>query len=146
MRNCFTCMWDITWVSTACQRSSSLSTKMKKVMYLSIFLFLHINVYWWNVCNKAICQNFHNSACVHVCVRACERTCMCMFIRHARECVFVRYVYCGRPWPAAYINFNQNTHQIQVSTKPLCRAQAIFYSLSNNEWGTKYRELTYSAN
>ena len=33
---------------------------------------------------------------------------------------------CGRPWPAAYININQNTHQIQVLTKPLCRAQAIF--------------------
>ena len=52
---------------------------------------------------------------------------------------------CGRPWPAAYINFNQNIHQIQVLTKPLCRAQAIFYSLPNNEWGTKYRGLTYSA-
>ena len=53
--------------------------------------------------------------------------------------------YCGRPWPAAYINFNQNTHQIQVLTKPLCHAQAIFYSLPNNEWGTIYRGLTYSA-
>ena len=52
---------------------------------------------------------------------------------------------CGRPWPVAYINFNQNTHQIQVLTKPLCRAQAIFYSLPNNEWGTKYCGLTYSA-
>ena len=52
---------------------------------------------------------------------------------------------CGRPWPAAYINFNQNIHQIQVLTKPLCRAQAIFYWLPNNEWGTKYRGLTYSA-
>ena len=52
---------------------------------------------------------------------------------------------CGRPWPAAYINFNQNTHHIQVLTKLLCRAQAIFYLLSNNEWGTKYRGLTYSA-
>ena len=52
---------------------------------------------------------------------------------------------CGRPWPAAYIIFNQNTHQIQVLTKPLCRAQAIFYSLRNIEWGTKYRGLTYSA-
>ena len=56
-----------------------------------------------------------------------------------------RTVFCGRPWPAAYINFNQNAHQIQVLTKPLCRAQAIFYSLPNNEWGTKYRGLTYSA-
>ena len=53
--------------------------------------------------------------------------------------------YCGRPWPAAYINFNQNTHQIQVFTKHLCRAQALLYSLPNNEWGTKYRWLTYSA-
>ena len=52
---------------------------------------------------------------------------------------------CGRPWLAAYINFNQNTHQIQVFTKPLCRAQAIFYSLPNNDWGTKYRGVTYSA-
>ena len=50
-----------------------------------------------------------------------------------------------RPWPAAYINFMQNTHQIHVLTKPLSRAQAIFYSLPNNEWGTKYRWLTYSA-
>ena len=52
--------------------------------------------------------------------------------------------YCGRPWPAAYININVNTHQIQVLTEPLCRAQAIFYSLPNNEWGTKYRGLTSS--
>ena len=52
---------------------------------------------------------------------------------------------CGRPWPAAYINIIQNTHQIQVLTEALCRAQAIFYSLPNNEWGTKYRGLTYSA-
>ena len=55
------------------------------------------------------------------------------------------FFFCGRPWPAAYINFNQDTHQIQVLTKPLCRAQAIFYSLPNNERGTKYRGLTYSA-
>ena len=54
-------------------------------------------------------------------------------------------VCCGRPWPAAYINFNQNTHQIKVLTKPLYRAQAIFYSLPNNEPGTKYRGLTFSA-
>ena len=53
--------------------------------------------------------------------------------------------YCGRSWPAAYINFNQNIHQIQVLTKPLCRTQAIFYSLPKNEWGTKYHGLTYSA-
>ena len=52
--------------------------------------------------------------------------------------------FCGRPWPAAYININQNTHQIQVLTEALCRAQAIFYSLRYNEWGTKYRGLTYS--
>ena len=45
----------------------------------------------------------------------------------------------------ANINFNRNIHQIQVLTKPLCRAQAIFYSLLNNERGTKYRGLTYSA-
>ena len=46
---------------------------------------------------------------------------------------------------APYINFNQNTNQIQVLTKLLCCAQAIFYWLPNNEWGTKYRGLTYSA-
>ena len=63
------------------------------------------------------------------------------------SCEAVRAVthYCGRPWPAAYINIIQNTHQIQVLTEALCRAQAIFYSLPNNEWGTKYRGLTYSA-
>ena len=54
-------------------------------------------------------------------------------------------IYCGWPWSAGYINFMQNTHQIQVLTKPLCRAQAIFYSLPNNEWGTKYHGLIYSA-
>ena len=59
--------------------------------------------------------------------------------------LFAKIACCGRPWPASYINFNQNTHQIQVSTKPLCRDQAIFYSLPNNEWGTKYRGLTYRA-
>ena len=58
---------------------------------------------------------------------------------------FHQSYYCGRPWPAAYINIIQNTHQIQVLTEALCRAQAIFYSLPNNEWGTKYRGLTYSA-
>ena len=56
-----------------------------------------------------------------------------------------RPIYCGRPWPAAYINIIQNTHQIQVLTEALCRAQAIFYSLPNNEWGTKYRGLTFGA-
>ena len=70
-----------------------------------------------------------------------------------REFIFILLSlnYCGRPWPAAYINtaayinIIQNTHQIQVLTEALCRAQAIFYSLPNNEWGTKYRGLTYSA-
>ena len=40
--------------------------------------------------------------------------------------IYMLYLYRGWPWPAAYINFNQNSHQIQVFTKPLCRAQAIF--------------------
>ena len=57
----------------------------------------------------------------------------------------VIHICCGRPWPPAYINIIQNTHQIQVLTEALFRAQAIFYSLPNNEWGTKYRGLTYSA-
>ena len=51
----------------------------------------------------------------------------------------------GRPWPAVYIIFKQITHQIQVLTEPLCLAQAILYALPNNERGTKYRGLTYSA-
>ena len=51
----------------------------------------------------------------------------------------------GRPWPAVYINFVLKIHQIQVLTEPLCRAQASFYALPNNERGTKYRGLTYSA-
>ena len=59
--------------------------------------------------------------------------------------IFSTLSYCGRPWPAAYLNINQNTHQIQVLTEALRRAQAIFYSLPNKEWGTKYRGLTYSA-
>ena len=52
-------------------------------------------------------------------------------------------VYYG--WPAVYINFVLKIHQIQVLTEPLCRAQASFYALPNNERGTKYRGLTYSA-
>ena len=55
-----------------------------------------------------------------------------------------KVAHCGLPWPAAYINIIQNTIQIQVLTEALCRAQAILYSLPNNEWGTKYRGLTYS--
>ena len=34
---------------------------------------------------------------------------------------------------AVYINFVKNIHQIQVLTEPLCRAQANFYPLPNNE-------------
>ena len=66
------------------------------------------------------------------------------FTLNALQKLAAKY-YCGRPWPAAYINIIQNTQQIQVSTKALCHAHAIFYSLPNNEWGTKYRGLTYSA-
>ena len=54
-------------------------------------------------------------------------------------------LYYGRPWPAVYINFVLKIHLIQVLTEPLCRAQASFYVLPNNERGTKYRVLTYSA-
>ena len=32
-----------------------------------------------------------------------------------------------------------------ISTEPLCLAQAILNALPNNERGTKYRGLTYSA-
>ena len=38
-----------------------------------------------------------------------------------------------------------NHHQIQVLTEPLCLAEAILNALPNNERGTKYRGLTYSA-
>ena len=55
------------------------------------------------------------------------------------------YTSYGRPWPAVYINFVLKIHQIQVLTEPLCLAQASFYALPNNERGTKYRGLTYSA-
>ena len=48
-------------------------------------------------------------------------------------------------WPAVNINFVQNIDRIQVLTEPLCRAQAIYYALPNNERGTKYRGMTYSA-
>ena len=41
--------------------------------------------------------------------------------------------------------FMQNTHRFHVLTEPLCCAQAIFHSMPNNEWGTKYRGLIYSA-
>ena len=54
-------------------------------------------------------------------------------------------IYYGQPRPAVYINFVLKIHQIQVLTKPLCRAQASFYALPNNERGTKYHGLTYSA-
>ena len=47
-------------------------------------------------------------------------------IRRGFVVYFVVYFDCGRAWPAAYINFNQNIHQIQVLTKPLCRAHAMF--------------------
>ena len=40
--------------------------------------------------------------------------------------------------------FPDHTHLLFL-TEALCRAQAIFYSLLNNERGTKYRGLTYSA-
>ena len=59
-------------------------------------------------------------------------------------CSGIQFYY-GRPWPAVYINFVLKIHQIQVLTKPLCRAQASFYALPNNERGTKYHGLTYSA-
>ena len=59
--------------------------------------------------------------------------------------ILVLLPFYGRPWPAVYINFVLKIHQIQVLTEPLSRAQASFYELPNNERGTKYRGLTYSA-
>ena len=64
---------------------------------------------------------------------------------NARANIRFDFHYYGRPWPAVYINFVLKIHQIQVLTEPLCRAQASFYALPNNERGTKYRGLTYSA-
>ena len=51
---------------------------------------------------------------------------------------------CGRPWPATYITFMQITHQSQVLTEPLRRAQVILFAVEQ-ERGTKKRGLTYSA-
>ena len=65
-----------------------------------------------------------------------------LFLSYQNETSHFHY---GRPWPAVYINFVLKIHQIQVLTEPLCRAQASFYALPNNERGTKYRGLTYSA-
>ena len=65
-----------------------------------------------------------------------------VLVRSFPHCIRNHY---GRPWPAVNIIFVQITHQIQVLTEPLCRAQAILYALPNNERGTKYRGLTYSA-
>ena len=42
-------------------------------------------------------------------------------------------------------NHCENHTSNSVLTEPLCRAQAILYALPNNERGTKYLELTYSA-
>ena len=56
---------------------------------------------------------------------------------------------CGRPWPAVCINFVLKIHQIQVLTEPLCRAQASFYALPNNEqisWVNLQREAELSVN
>ena len=61
-------------------------------------------------------------------------------IGHCATCEWPEFYY-GRPWPAVYINFVLKIHQIQVLTEPLCRAQASFYALPNNERGTKYRGL-----
>ena len=80
----------------------------------------------------------HYQPCLLVLCLNIGRACLCGVSLNAMHSS------CGQPWPAAYINFNRNKHQIRVLTKPLCRAQAIFYSLPNNEWGTKYRGLTYS--
>ena len=63
---------------------------------------------------------------------------VCYFILQQKYKTFY-----SRPWPAVCITFVQITHQIQVLTEPLNRAQA-FYALLNNEAGTKYRGLTYS--
>ena len=45
-------------------------------------------------------------------------------IENCYNLIYPSHAYCGRPWPAAYINIIQNTHQIQVLTEALCRAQA----------------------
>ena len=68
-----------------------------------------------------------------------------LFIIYMYKIPGLSVYYYGRPWPAVYINFVLKIHQIQVLTEPLCRAQASFYALPNNERGTKYRGLTYSA-
>ena len=52
------------------------------------------------------CWNLREASKIHLLAHISEPAC---------------YAYCGRPWPAAYINFMQNTHQIHVLTKPLSR-------------------------
>ena len=58
----------------------------------------------------------------------------------------------GRPWPAVYINFVLKTHQIQVLTEPLCRAQASFLCTAEQRagcqisWVNLQREAELSVN
>ena len=73
------------------------------------------------------------------------KTCSVMSLNNVLTIYSYFVCYYGRPWPAVYINFVLKIYQIQVLTEPLCRAQASFYALPNNERGTKYLGLTYSA-
>ena len=60
-------------------------------------------------------------------------------VAHGAMGLLLRSAMAGRLY-----KLQSNTHQILVLTKPLCSTLAIFYSLPNNEGGTKYRGLTYS--
>ena len=51
----------------------------------------------------------------------------------------------GWPWPAVYIIFVQIIHQINGFVRTFMPCLGYFYALPNNERGTKYRGLTYSA-
>ena len=82
-----------------------------------------------------------------------SRFVLCTAVSHINHRVLAERLYlpgtvsqfllnCGQPWPAAYIMFMQNTNQIQVLTDPLCRTQAIFYSLLNTQ-GHNFYKLKY---
>ena len=61
--------------------------------------------------------------------------------------VMVERLFLAVPWGClrfVFVVFPDHTHLLFL-TEPLCRAQAIFYALLNNERGTKYCGLTYRA-
>ena len=58
--------------------------------------------------------------------------------------IVVDIITVGRGWPYIYTFFANHISNSGL-TEPLFHAQAILYAVPNNEQGTKYRGLTYSA-